>query len=264
MLNKLKDKGINIIWGNMEKICIVKRRREYTQTEVKLVLPDNLNDTFPGEVAISNISIDSRPEVSDQETVVKLVLPDNLSDNTPQEITASNIAINNQPKVSDKETDVKRVIPDNLSENLPSEVTISSTAINNQIEASDIKMVEEFTDKSSSVISITMTKEQSDLLKQSEYIKELLSGEKSDPSMDIKLHPDGRISLNYHFNDSMVLRMLSPNQVCQMLQISRSFLQKIINEKKLNSYKLGRMRRFLLEDILEYLSSDMDVAQFNN
>ena len=35
----------------MEKICIVKRRREYTQTEVKLVLPDNLNDTFPREVA---------------------------------------------------------------------------------------------------------------------------------------------------------------------------------------------------------------------
>jgi excisionase family DNA binding protein len=49
-----------------------------------------------------------------------------------------------------------------------------------------------------------------------------------------------------------------------MLQISRSFLQKIIHEKKLNSYKLGRMRRFLLEDILEYLSSDAEVAQLNN
>ena len=76
----------------MEKICIVKRRREYTQTEVKLVLPDNLNDTFPRVDAISSISIDTRPEVSDKETVVKLVLPDNLSDNTPQEITASGAA----------------------------------------------------------------------------------------------------------------------------------------------------------------------------
>lgn len=245
----------------MEKICIVKRRREYTQTEVKLVLPDNLNDAFPREDAISNISIDTRPEVSDKETDVKLTLPDNLSDNNPQEIT---VTVNSRPEVSYKETDVKLVLPDNLSDNLPSEVAISSTAINNQLEVSDKKMVEEFMDKSSSVISITMTKEQSDLLKQSEYIKELLSGEKSDPSMDIILHPDGRISLNYHFNDSMVLRMLSPNQVCQMLQISRSFLQKIINEKKLNSYKLGRMRRFLLEDILEYLSSDMEVAQLNN
>lgn len=248
----------------MEKICIVKRRREYTQTEVKLVLPDNLNDTFPREVAINNISIDTPPEVSDKKTEVNLVLPDNPSDNPPQEITASNIAIDHRPKFSDKETNIKLELPNNLTDNLPSEVAISSTAINNQIEVSDEKIVEEFTNKASSVISITMTKEQSDLLKQSEYIKELLSGEKSDPSMDIKLHPDGRISLNYHFNDSMVLRMLSPNQVCQMLQISRSFLQKIINEKKLNSYKLGRMRRFLLEDILEYLSNDMEVPQLNN
>lgn len=248
----------------MEKICIVKRRREYTQTEVKLVLPDNLNDTFPREVAINNISIDTPPKVFDKKTEVNLVLPDNPSDNPPQEITASNIAIDHRPEVSDKETNFKLELPNNLTDNLPSEVAISSTAINNQIEVSDEKIVEEFTNKASSVISITMTKEQSDLLKQSEYIKELLSGEKSDPSMDIKLHPDGRISLNYHFNDSMVLRMLSPNQVCQMLQISRSFLQKIINEKKLNSYKLGRMRRFLLEDILEYLSNDMEVPQLNN
>jgi excisionase family DNA binding protein len=109
-----------------------------------------------------------------------------------------------------------------------------------------------------------MTKEQSALLQQSEYIKELLSGTKNDPSLDIKLNPDGRISLNYHFNDSLILRMLSSNQVCQMLQISRSFLRKIINENKLNSYKLGRMRRFLLEDILEYLSNDAEVTQLND
>ena len=103
-----------------------------------------------------------------------------------------------------------------------------------------------------------MTKEQSEQLSQSEYIRELLSGEKSDPLLDIKLNPDGRISLNYRFNESLVVRMLSPQQVCQMLQISRGFLQKIVNEKKLTSYKLGRMRRFLLEDILEYLSSDIE------
>lgn len=213
----------------MEKICIVKRRREYTQTEVKLVLPDNLNDTFPREVLISNIAFDTHPD-----------------------------------EFSDKKTEVKLVLPYNLSDNLPSEVAISSSTINNQLEVSDKKMVEELIDKSSSVISITMTKEQSTLLLQSEYIKELLSGAKSDPSLDIKINADGRISLNYHFNDSLLLRMLSPNQVCQMLQISRSFLQKIINEKKLNSYKLGRMRRFLLEDILEYLSNDAEVPQLNN
>jgi excisionase family DNA binding protein len=248
----------------MEKICIVKRRREYTQTEVKLIVPDNLNDTFPQEVAASNIAIDTRPELSDKKTEVKLVLPNNRSDNLPQEVATSNIAIDTPPELSDKKTEVKLVLPDNLSDNLPSEVAISSVDVKNLLEFPDKKIVEEFMDKSSSVISITMTKEQSDLLQQSEYIKELLSGAKSDPSLDIKINPDGRISLNYHFNDSLLLRMLSSNQVCQMLQISRSFLQKIINEKKLNSYKLGRMRRFLLEDILEYLSSDTEVTQLNN
>jgi excisionase family DNA binding protein len=248
----------------MEKICIVKRRREYTQTEVKLVLPDNLNDTFPQEVATNNITIDTHPEFSDKKPDVKLVLPNNLSDILPQEVATNNIVIDTHPEFSDKKTEVKIILPDKLTDNLPSEVAISSVDVKNHLEFSDKKIVEEFMDKSSSVISITMTKEQSDLLQQSEYIKELLSGAKSDPSLDIKINPDGRISLNYHFNDSLLLRMLSPNQVCQMLQISRSFLQKIIHEKKLNSYKLGRMRRFLLEDILEYLSSDSEVAQFNN
>ncbi|MCE5212327.1 MAG: helix-turn-helix domain-containing protein, partial [Deltaproteobacteria bacterium] len=65
-------------------------------------------------------------------------------------------------------------------------------------------------------------------------------------------------------SDSMLVRMLAPNQVCQMLQVSRSFLQKIIHENRIKSYKLGRMRRFLLEDILEYLSNDAEFAPFDN
>jgi excisionase family DNA binding protein len=248
----------------MEKICIVKRRREYTQTEVKLILPDNLSNTFPQEAAASNIAIDTHPEFSDKKMEVKLSLPDNLSDNLPSEVAISSTAIDTHPEFSDKKTEVMLSLPDNLSNTFPQEVTTSNIAIDTHPEFSDKKIVEEFMDKSSSVISITMTKEQSALLQQSEYIKELLSGAKSDPSLDIKINPDGRISLNYHFNESMLLRMLSPNQVCQMLQISRSFLQKIINDKKLNSYKLGRMRRFLLEDILEYLSNDTEVPQLNN
>jgi len=248
----------------MEKICIVKRRREYAQTEVKLILPDNQSHILPSGVAISSFAINNHPEFSDKKTEFKLLLPDNQSDTLPSEVAISSFAINNHTEFSDKKKEVNLLLPDNQSDNLPSEIAISSFAINNHPEFSDKKIVEEFTDKSSSVISITMTKEQSALLQQSEYIKELLSGAKNDPSLDIKLNSDGRISLNYHFNDSLILRMLSSNQVCQMLQISRSFLRKIINENKLNSYKLGRMRRFLLADILEYLSNDEEVTQLND
>jgi excisionase family DNA binding protein len=205
----------------MEKISIVKRRREYPQPEVKVTQPE-ISETITPEVVVSSIAIENNIEFPDKK------------------------------------------IPE-ISETITSEVVVSSIAIENNIEFPDKKIVEElFVDNSSSVISITMTKEQSDLLQQSDYIKELLNGTKNDPSLDIKLNPDGRISFNYRFNDSLLLRMLSSNQVCQMLQISRSFLQKLVHDKKINSHKLGRLRRFLLEDILEYLSNDADLEQFKN
>jgi len=206
----------------MEKICIVKRRREYTQPEVKVTITQpEISETVTPEVVVSSVNIEHN-----------LIFPGKKI----QEI-------------------IEAITP---------ELVVSSVNIENKIELPDKKIVEEFVDNSSSVISIIMTKEQSDLLQQSEYIKELLSGAKNDPAMDIKITPDGRLSLNYRFNDSLLIRMLAPNQVCQMLQVSRSFLQKLIHENKIKSYKLGRMRRFLLEDILEYLSNDAEFAQFNN
>ena len=151
-----------------------------------------------------------------------------------------------------------------LNKTITPEVIATDITTEDNTGSSDKKIVEEFTDHSASVISIVMTKEQSNLLQESEYIKELLSGAKSDPALDIKLTADGRLCFNYRFKDSLMVRMLAPNQVCQMLQVSRSFLQKIVHENKLKSYKLGKMRRFLLEDILEYLSSDAEFTQFNN
>jgi len=152
--------------------------------------------------------------------------------------------------------------PDNKIDILPPPVAKSDTTTGNQSQLSPHKkIVEEFMDDSTSVISIIMTKEQSALLQQSEYIKELLGGAKKDPSLDIKINHDGQLALNFRYNESILLRMLCSNQVCQMLQVSKSFLQKLVNEKKINSYKLGRMRRFLLEDILEYLSNDEEFAQ---
>jgi excisionase family DNA binding protein len=215
----------------MEKICIVKRRREYTQPEVKVTV--------------------TQPEIS--ETI------------TP-EIVVSSIALENNVEFPDKKVSevVITVTQPETSENITPEAVAGSITVEENIEFPDKKIVEEFMDNSSSVICITMTKEQSLLLQQSEYIKELLNGTKSDPALDIKITPDGRLSLNYRFNDSLLLRMLAPNQVCQMLQVSRSFLQKLIHENKIKSYKLGRMRRFLLEDILEYLSNDFEFDQLEN
>jgi len=221
----------------MEKICIVKRRQQYAQPEVKLPQPEK-SDTIPAKAVVSSIAMDNRIE-----------FPDKIPDKKIEEEYLNSIDMQNQSESPDKKT---------------AEEFVSNVAMENQSDFPDKKIVEEFIDNSSSVISIIMTKEQSALLQQSEYIKELLSGTKNDPSFDIKLNADGQLAINFRFNDSLLLRMLAPNQVCQMLQVSRSFLQKLVHEKKINSYKLGRMRRFLLEDILEYLSNDAQFSQLNN
>ena len=43
-----------------------------------------------------------------------------------------------------------------------------------------------------------------------------------------------------------------------MLQISKSFLIRLVKGKKIKSYKFGRLRRFLLTDVIEYLSFSED------
>ncbi|MGO8715252.1 MAG: helix-turn-helix domain-containing protein [Smithella sp.] len=242
----------------MEKICIVRRRQQYAQPEVKLPQPEKI-DTIPTQAVVSSIAIDNR-----------IAFPDKKPDKKIEEEYLNSINMQNQSESPDKkmvEEFVRSFAMENQSE-FPDKETaeefVSSVAMENQKEFPDKKIVEEFIDNSSSVISIIMTKEQSTLLQQSEYIKELLSGTKNDPSFDIKLNADGQLAINFRFNDSLLIRMLAPNQVCQMLQVSRSFLQKLVHENKIKSYKLGRMRRFLLEDILEYLSNDAQFAQLNN
>ena len=213
----------------MEKICIVKRRREYAQPEIKVTV--------------------AQPETSESNASEALITRATIEKNTESTIPKMPEFIIAQP---------------DLNKTITPEVIATDITTEDHAGLNDKKIVEEFTDHSASVISIVMTKEQSNLLQESEYIKELLSGAKNDPALDIKLNPDGRLSFNYRFKDSLMVRMLAPNQVCQMLQVSRSFLQKIVHENKLKSYKLGKMRRFLLEDILEYLSSDAEFTQFNN
>ncbi len=242
----------------MEKICIVKRRQQYAQPEVKLPQPEK-SDTINPAVVAGGIAI---------ETPIKF--PDKRPDKINLEEVVGKIEVENRNEFQDKKIVEEFVRSFSLEQHIElsnketTEKPASNVNVQKKSELPDKKIVEEFVDNSASVISIIMTKEQSTLLQQSEYIKELLNGTKSDPSFDIKLTPEGQLSVNFRFNDSLLLRMLAPNQVCQMLQVSRSFLQKLIHEKKINSYKLGRMRRFLLEDILEYLSNDAEFAQLNN
>jgi excisionase family DNA binding protein len=113
---------------------------------------------------------------------------------------------------------------------------------------------------SANEVSITMTPEQSNMLQESAYVKKILAGTVKDRAFTIQQTPAGQIVLNFHPRAAVNLRMLRTDQVCSMLQISRSLLMRLIHENKIKSYKIGRLRRFLLEDILEYLLSNEEFS----
>lgn len=114
--------------------------------------------------------------------------------------------------------------------------------------------VNEYNDQAGHFMCITMTPEQSNMLQNSDYIKKLLAGSLTDPALDVQCNNEGQIVLRFSVSESC-LRMIRCDQVCQMIGISRSFLNKLIHDKTIKSYKLGRLRRFLMEDIINYIIS---------
>jgi excisionase family DNA binding protein len=71
---------------------------------------------------------------------------------------------------------------------------------------------------------------------------------------------EGKYVFNFLFKKVHDVRMLSPKDVCVMLKISRRFLSKLVSSGKIESYKLGRLRRFLLDDILTYLGEHKETT----
>jgi excisionase family DNA binding protein len=49
------------------------------------------------------------------------------------------------------------------------------------------------------------------------------------------------------------VRLLKTEEVVHMLRISKGYLRKIIRQGELKSYKLGRLRRVMFDDVLSYL-----------
>jgi excisionase family DNA binding protein len=68
----------------------------------------------------------------------------------------------------------------------------------------------------------------------------------------------GRIVFNFRLKTDDTLKLLTMDQVGQMLQVSKSFLIRLVKGKKIRSYKFGRLRRFLLTDVVDYLSLSED------
>jgi excisionase family DNA binding protein len=66
------------------------------------------------------------------------------------------------------------------------------------------------------------------------------------------------IVLNLHLETSFLAKMLKSAQICDMLQISKSTLQRLVKAGVFRSHRIGRMRRFAVEDVMEYLSRSLE------
>ncbi|OPY77705.1 MAG: Helix-turn-helix domain protein [Syntrophorhabdus sp. PtaU1.Bin153] len=104
------------------------------------------------------------------------------------------------------------------------------------------------------IIRIRLTPEQCNIVRSNDCLNQLLGRMLGNVDLDVEQYEDGQIVFNIRLKQVNGANMLSSKNVCQMLQISSSFLRKLVKNKTIKSYKIGKLRRFLLEDILDYLS----------
>ncbi|GAX62000.1 hypothetical protein SCALIN_C28_0202 [Candidatus Scalindua japonica] len=106
-------------------------------------------------------------------------------------------------------------------------------------------------------LSLDLTPEQSALIQSNEYIESVTDGETKNIVLNMK-KLGGHTFLNFHFGEVDNMKLLKTKEACSMLHVSASFLLKLVREKKIKSYKLGRLRRFSFHDILNYLTENIE------
>lgn len=103
-------------------------------------------------------------------------------------------------------------------------------------------------DQPGEIVSVSLSPEQCRRL-QANGVMGQVTGTGTGPA----LFPDGRVVFNFHFKKMESIKMLKPEHVCLMLQIGKGSLAGLVKAGEMKSYKIGRSRRFLLTDVVDYL-----------
>ena len=96
----------------------------------------------------------------------------------------------------------------------------------------------------SPLLRVELTSQQSEAVRSNSYFRNLYP-DKSAP-----------VFLNLHFGDAHLPKMLRPKEMCELLQVSRNTVDKLVRTGKIKSARIGRLRRFSVEDVLNYLAGD--------
>jgi excisionase family DNA binding protein len=114
-------------------------------------------------------------------------------------------------------------------------------------------------DAAGRTVSLMLTQHQTRVLQSNPYIGSFLSAKPAEGCEAVK-HQDQTIVVKFEFGSIPPLRLLKVKEVIQMLRISRSYLNELVRQGKLKSYKLGRLRRLMLDDILVYLEGSRELT----
>jgi excisionase family DNA binding protein len=112
-------------------------------------------------------------------------------------------------------------------------------------------------DEEGDKLSLNLTSKQSELMQSNEFLTSIDDHETKSFVMNTK-KVDGQTVLSFNFGDAGSMKLLTTKDACAMLQISNSFLMKLVKEKRLKSYKIGRLRRFSFQDVLDYLTESIE------
>ncbi len=123
----------------------------------------------------------------------------------------------------------------------------------------DNLIFKEVTGDEEQIFSIELTPQQSQVVRSMNLIKDLVNGKHQGVKISMEQAEGGKTAFNFHFKPVYTTRMLNSKDVATMLQISRSFLYKLVRMKEIKSYKIGKLRRFLLEDVIDYLSGNIQL-----
>jgi excisionase family DNA binding protein len=101
-------------------------------------------------------------------------------------------------------------------------------------------------------VTIELTSQQSEVIRSNSRFQQLFGGSTAP------------IFLNVHLDATLPSRMLKIENVCEILQVSKQTVMRLAKAETIRSHRIGRLRRFCWEDIMEYLSSGLETDKLRS
>jgi excisionase family DNA binding protein len=112
-------------------------------------------------------------------------------------------------------------------------------------------------DAANRTVSLMLTPEQTRVLHSNPNLLSFFNGAAAKGFSAAKQR-DETIVFKFAFEPVPPVRLLKMEEVVHMLRISKGYLTKIIRQGELKSYKLGRLRRIMFDDVLSYLEGSQE------